>query len=115
LKELISEQQADWIILGLSIAIALGGIVYGFLFSSNKGAAEKKAHWAQAILVILMGATVWGFWNVYNSIENYYGLDSLKALGINFAISVSLGLVYFLLFRFVPGWASKPGTGTSGR
>ncbi len=114
MKELISEQQAEWIILGLSIAIALGGIVYGFLFSS-KSTDGKRAHWARAVLVMLMGATVWGFWNVYNSIENYYGLDSLKALGINFCISVLLGLVYFILFRFVPGWASRPGTGTSGQ
>ncbi len=107
MKELISEQQADWIILGLSVAIALGGLVFGFLFSKTKKGAEKKAHWAQALLVTLIGLTVWGFWNLYNSIENYYGLDSLKALGINFCIAVGLGLLFLALFWFVPSWASK--------
>lgn len=115
MKELISEEQANWIILGLSIAIFIGGLGFGFLRSASKTGSDKRAHWAKAILVSLIGLTVWGFWNLYNSIENYYGLDSLKALGINFAIAVSLGVFYFLLFWLVPGWVSKSGRETLGR
>ena len=115
MKELISEEQANWIILGLSIAIALGGLGFGFFWSASKKKEEIKAHWARALLLTAAGLAVWGFWNVYNSIENYYGLDSLKALGFNFLIAVSLGAVFYLLFAFVPQWVSNPKSGSPGR
>ncbi len=115
MKELISEEQANWIILGLSILIALGGLGYGFFFSASNKSEGKSAHWARALLVTVAGPTVWGFWSVYNSIENYYGLDSLKALGINFLISISLGLLFFILFSYVPRWVSKSKSGSPGR
>lgn len=113
MKELISEEQANWIILGLSIAIVLGGLGFGFFRSASS--TDKKAHWARAVLVTVVGLAVWGFWNVYNSIENYYGLDSLKALGINFLIAVFLGVLFFGLFALVPRWVSQTKAGNPGR
>ena len=115
MKELISEEQANWIILGLSIAIVLGGLGFGFFHSAAKKGAEKNAHWARALLLTAAGLAVWGFWYVYNSIENYYGLDSLKALGFNFLIAVFLGVLFYLLFAFVPRWVSKSKAGSPGR
>jgi 4-amino-4-deoxy-L-arabinose transferase-like glycosyltransferase len=115
LKELITEEQANWIILGLSIAIALGGLGFGFFWSASLTSLERKAHWARALIVSVVGLAVWGFWNIYNSIENYYGLDSLKALGINFLISISLGVLFFALFALVPRWVSRSKAGSPGR
>jgi hypothetical protein len=115
LKELISEEQANWLILGLSIAVALGGLGFGFFLPAGKTVADKSAHWARAILVASVGLAVWGFWNLYNSIENYYGLDSLKALGINFLIAVFLGVLFLALFTFIPRWVTKSKSGSPGR
>lgn len=104
MKELITEEQANQIVLILSIAVTLVSLGYGFYRSSLAGKPEKKQVWIHAGLFALIGPVIWAFWQVYNSIENYYGLDSLKALGINLLIALGLGAFFFGLFYFVPRW-----------
>jgi hypothetical protein len=109
MKELITEEQANLIILWLSIAVTLASLVVGFYQAPKLDKSKKKLFWANSLLCALVGPVIWIFWLVYNSIENFYGLDSLKALEINFFIAVGLGAVFFALFFFIPGWiAVKP-------
>lgn len=104
MKELITEEQANQIILLLSVGVTLVSLVFGFYQSSKAEKSKKKLHWANSLLCAVAGPVIWIFWKVYNSIENYYGLDSLKALEINFFIAVGIGAFFFVLFYFVPGW-----------
>ncbi len=104
MKELITEEQANLVILLLSIAVALVSLGFGVYQSSKVEKGKKAFHWANCLLCALVGPVIWIFWQVYNSIENYYGLDSLKALEINFFIAIGLGAVFFVLFYFIPSW-----------
>ncbi len=104
MKELITEEQANLIILLLSIAVSLISVGFGFYQSSKVEKSKKKLHWINSLLCALVGPVIWIFWEIYNSIENYYGLDSLKALEINFFIAIGIGAAFFVLFYFVPSW-----------
>ncbi len=111
MKELISEDQANLIILLLSVVVTLAGLVYGFYRSSQVEKAQKKLLWIDSIILALVGPAIWVFWQyLYNPIENYYGLDSLKALKINFFIAVGFGAFFFALFFFASRWASRSQT-----
>jgi|SRR6185295_3848457 len=114
MKELISEEQANLIILALSILVTVASLAFAFYRNSGIPKNQRKLFWANALLCALAGPVIWGFWNVYNSIENYYGLDSLKALKINFFIAVGLGALFFLLFRFAPRWIQPAPASTAG-
>lgn len=108
MKELITEEQADQLILAFSILVTLSSVGFGLFWNSRVEKSKKKAFWTNIMIYILIGPVIWGFWQIYNSIENYYGLDSVKALGINFLIAVGFGAIFFLLFHFSPRWPSKP-------
>jgi hypothetical protein len=110
MKELISEQQADLIVLLLSLLVVLGSLAYGAWAQGSIPKPKRKLLWVNCLLGALAGPVIWAFWTfLYNPIEDHYGLDSLKALGINFAIAVGLGVLFFLLFTFVPRWVlGKP-------
>ena len=107
MKELFTEQQLDQIILGLSAAVTLFSIAAALFLGPKTPKAKKTLLWSNALIGALIGPVIWVFWGVYNSIENAYGLDSLKALKINGLIAVGLGVFFFLLFSFVPGWIEK--------
>ena len=104
MKELVTEEQCNQIILLLSIAVTLGALGYGFFRNSKVEKSQKKFFWANVSLSALLGPAIWGFWEIYNSIENFYGLDSLKALKYNFFIVVVLAVVFVGLFHFIPRW-----------
>jgi hypothetical protein len=114
MKELITEEQAGQIVLLLSVLVSTAGLGFGFWKSRRPGGPDRLV-WAQALLGALAGPVLWIFWRVYNAIEDAYGLDSLKALGINFFIAVGLGALFFLLYFFLPRWVGgKPGAGRRG-
>src|SRR5262249_34440996 len=101
MKELITEDQADRIVLILSILVTLGALGAGAFFQSRYQ-AFRKAIWAQAGVAALVGPAVWVFWAlIYNPIENYYGLDSLKALKMNFFIALGFGALFLGLHFLV--------------
>lgn len=111
MKELITEQQADFIVIGLSVLATLASLAWGFYQSRQLSGQAKKTLWANAILFAFAGPAIWVFWGVYNSIENYYGLDSVKALEINFGIVIGIAVVFLavhgLISRFLSGAAPK--------
>jgi len=91
LKELISESQAEWIIGGLCLAV----LVLGPIIAWSVTKALRKAVFFGAL-----GPVLYLLWRIYNSIENHYGLDSVKALGLNALLIVgTLGVVLPILYR----------------
>lgn len=106
MKELITEDQADRIILLLSILMTLSALGAGAYFRSIYKKSFHKAIWAQAGVGALVGPAIWVFWNfIYNPIENYYGLDSLKALKINFFVALGFGAFFVALHFLAIRWA----------
>lgn len=92
MKELISEQQAEWIVAGLCLAILVGG-AWGAWWRTRRA----RPAWFFGAL----GPWVYALWRVYNLIEDHYGLDSVKALGINAVLIVgSLAALPFLYSAF---------------
>jgi len=71
----------------------------------STGAAIR--HFRRGDRMIVMKGCFWGFlgsfisllWWIYNRIMNHYGLDSVKALLINFALFIVCGLLLGLLYR----------------
>jgi hypothetical protein len=115
MKELITEEQAYQIILALSILVTLGSLGFGFFWNSRVDKAKRKLFWANIWITAFSGPAIWIFWQfIYNPIENFYGLDSVKALGINLLVALFLGAVFFSLFYFAPHWTAK-GTGSKRR
>lgn len=105
MKELVNEDQADLIIALLCWAITLVSLGVGAYFHS-KTRIPKKALWAQVAIGALLGPAVWIFWRyLYNPIEDHYGLDSLKALKINFFIALGFLVLFLFLHFFALRWA----------
>jgi hypothetical protein len=104
MKELITEEQADQIVFLFCILVTLGSLAFGFFRNSRVEKANRRLFWANIIVTSLWGPVIWLFWQVYNSIENFYGLDSLKALRNNFFIAVGIGAAFFTLYYFIPFW-----------
>ena len=53
------------------------------------------------IVVALAGPANFGFWHMFNRIEDHWGLDRVEPLLINFGIFVFLGVVIGLSLRFL--------------
>ena len=102
MKELISEEQAEMIVMWLAIAVFLIPLVYAAWRTPRLPKPDRMLFWVHCSLVALFGPGIWAFWKVYNSIENLYGLDSLKALKINLLIAIGIGIVFAVLFYFAP-------------
>jgi hypothetical protein len=58
---------------------------------------------------------LYALWRVYNAIENYYGLDSVKALEINAAIFFGVAAVLAVLYVLIIDRTSAPRAKTSRR
>ncbi len=109
MKELITEEQADLIVLLLSIGVILASFAYGFYQNPKVKKEQRKPFWAEITVYGLFGPVIWIFWDyIYNPIENFYGLDSLKALKINLLIAIVLFAGLFLLATFAPRWIQEP-------
>jgi hypothetical protein len=111
MKELFTEQQLDWIVMGIAVLATLVSLGWGFYETRKLSGSSRKALWANAILFAFTGPAIWIFWGIYNSIENYYGLDSVKALEINFGIVIGIAVffmaVQWLIVRLMPQAAPK--------
>ena len=104
MKELLTEQQADLLVALFSILATLLSLGWGFVQSRRSKPAAQKNLWATAILFSLTGPVIWLFWGIYNSIEDHYGLDSVKALEINFGIVVGIALLFTAAHGSVRRW-----------
>ena len=108
MKELITEEQAGLIVAFLCVVITLASLAYGGFMAKKAAKNDRKMLWANAFLFALLGPVTWGFWQVYNSIENYYGLDSLKALKINFLIVMGISVLFVVLHHYLPRLMGTP-------
>jgi hypothetical protein len=108
MKELINEEQAEMIVMWLAILVTVFCLAFAFWRAPRLPKPGRKLFWAHCSICALVGPVIWVFWKVYNQIENHYGLDSLKALGINFLIAVGIGIAFAVLFYFAPRLVPGP-------
>jgi hypothetical protein len=107
MQELITEDQAQVIVLIFAALITLGSLGFGLLWKSRIPKAKRKIFGIQVGVIALVGPLVAGLWFLYNAIEDHYGLDSVKALLINFALFIAVGLLISYLFSNLPARFSK--------
>lgn len=88
LQELISPQQADWIVLLASIALTIVGAGMGFWAAKTRG-----------LVAALCGPLVFVLWQGhkwltrYDPQSGYFGLDKVWVLGLETVIFIALGAV----------------------
>lgn len=87
--ELITAEGFERILLVVAGVVMLAGVASGAIWSRSLG---PRAAWARGLVVASLGPAAFGLWMVYNTIENRYGLDSVRALLINLAMFVLVGL-----------------------
>ncbi len=104
MKELLTEQQADLLVALFAVLATLGSLGWGLVQTRNAKPAARKSLWASALLFSLTGPAIWLFWGIYNSIEDHYGLDSVKALEINFGIVIAVALLFTAAHGLVRRW-----------
>src|SRR5437870_13436391 len=83
-------------LLALLLPLLGVGIGAGLQF----GARRPGMLWV-GILIGLLGPVNWLLWRAYNSIEDRYGLDSVKAMLLNLGLFVALGLAIGIGVRAV--------------
>lgn len=108
MQELITEGQAQEIVLALCAIIFFGSPAFGFFWKSRIAKPQRRLFFAQTALAALVGPLLAGLWFVYNAIEDHYGLDSVKALEINaFIFLLTAFLLGYLFFWALPARFSK--------
>ncbi|MBW3637943.1 MAG: hypothetical protein KY445_15985 [Armatimonadetes bacterium] len=96
LQELISPQQADWLVLLCSIALTLVGAAAGFWAARARG-----------LVAALCGPLVFVLWQGhkwltrYDPQSGYFGLDKVWVLGLEIIVFVALGAVLGLVWSRV--------------
>ena len=91
--------------LVLAIAAAVLPLVCFVLYVMLRGALVARPMvkiWLAAIGIF--GPLVWVLWQVYNTIENAYGLDSVRALVLNLVLFIVVGIGVGLILRL---WRRK--------
>jgi hypothetical protein len=92
MKELITVQQANHIMLAILIAAPLIGLVAGAIAKRIK----VYAIWGTGI-----GVGNYVMWTVYSAITNRLGLDTVKNLFVNLGLFIVVGVVVgFLIGRY---------------
>ena len=83
-QELITEHQANLLMLAVLIAAPVIGLVWG--------AVRKQ--WARGLTIgLLVGGGNYALWTVYNAITDRLGLDTVKNLLVNLVLFVLVGIV----------------------
>jgi hypothetical protein len=112
MNELISSNEMRAIVLLLAGLVSLASLgASAYLFQKQTDPFQKKIVAFSGFLGILAGPLVWVLWKVYNALENYYGLDSLKALGFNLIVFIAAGIMGAFCFVKVPFWMASLGKG----
>jgi len=94
MKELFSEQQVEWIVTGLCLAVLFVGPAIAW-------AQTRKVR--PAIFFAALGPWLYLLWRIYNVVENHYGLDSVKALVINAVLILGSGVVLPFIYTVFCG------------
>lgn len=94
---ILNEHRLHLFFIHLAWIAPLTGIAIGLFLKHFRKDARfiflKSLFWG------VLGSIVSIMWWMYNSIMNHYGLDSVKALVINFALFIAAGLILGLLYR----------------
>lgn len=94
MKELITIEQAQKLMLALLIVLPLAGAFIGAL---------NRKFLLGLLVGALAGIVNFVLWSVYNSITNHFGLDSVKGLLINLALFCVVGILAGLVWTLAAG------------
>lgn len=120
MKELITTAQANRAIAIIAIALPIAGLVIGAIAGAVRRRVPRGA--LLGLICGLSGPAIWVMWRIYDGIMGRYGLDSVKALLINLAlfvvvgllIGLAAGLVWRRLVTTAPGEAAAPAARAKG-
>jgi len=102
-RELVSPQQAEAIVRAVAAGLLALGVVGGAVAAAFT--RPRRAGLIIGAFVALAGLLVQVLWLAYNAVTARLGLDSVKALVINLAIFVVVGLGYGILAVVGCRWA----------
>ena len=88
--ELVNLAVVEQVILLLAFGLPVAGLLLGLGWGARSRRPVPGA--LQGLACGLLGPAVWALWRIYNAIEDHYGLDSVKALLINLALFVAVGV-----------------------
>ncbi len=120
MKELITEQQAVFVINLIACLTLPLGLAVGWLYSLRRR-RNTRLYLAYGLLGGLSGPFIFLMWKIYSLLVNHYGLDSVKGLMVELLVFVLVGLalgfilaqlVAYLRFLFVA--KKDPGTARGG-
>ena len=94
MKELIDEQQAHRLMLGVLVLAPIIGLVWGLV---------AKRLVKGLVLGLAIGVGNFVLWTVYNAITDHLGLDTVKNLLVNLALFIALGVIIGLAV----GWFTR--------
>ena len=103
MHEIVTPEQAQTLVRGAAAGLLAIGIIGG----AAAGALVRRRRVGPIVggFVALAGALVYALWLAYNAVTARLGLDSVKALVINLAIFVVVGLGYGILAVVGCRWA----------
>jgi hypothetical protein len=90
----------------LAVATPIAAVI-GWAVHRRSSGGRRRRLWVGWAAFGLAGPLNYGLWPLYNSIEDHWGLDSVRALLMNFGIFIAVGLVIGLLLRFLLRPAEK--------
>ncbi len=96
-RELITQAEFSRYLLVAAGLTMFAGLGYGVYWRKQSGSGR----WAMArgAAVAALGPAAFGLWGTYNRIEDYYGLDSVRALGLNLLLFVAVGVLVGVAVR----------------
>jgi hypothetical protein len=96
MRELVDLAAVERLFNLLAVLTPILGIGAGAAIQSR---AQRPGALLAGILFGLLGPANWLLWRIYNRIEDHYGLDSVKAMLLNLALFVVLGLAVGISIR----------------
>lgn len=95
---IFNEQVVSAVFLAL-VAITPATAAAGWFFHRRLVGRLSPAASVFWCVLGLSGPANFGLWNLYNAIENYWGLDRVEPLLINFVLFILLGVAVGLVLR----------------
>ena len=96
-RELVDAAQVGTALAVLSVTALAATLVCTVRFRQGRAPV-----WARAAFFSGAAVLAWPLWQVYNGIEDHFGLDSVAALLINLGLFVLVGTAANFTFRRLP-------------
>lgn len=98
-RELITAAEfSHWLVIAACVVL-VGSIAAGAIWGARARAVGSG--WVRGAAAGMTGPAALLLWHVYNSIEDRYGLDSVRALLLNLGLFVVVGVIGGILLRWV--------------